>query len=49
MEKTKNMVKILQKALDNYYGKKGEANDFMFYSGHSKLTKTFLKLKQMSK
>ena len=49
MEKSSSMPCLLTKALKNFYEQKGEARDFMLYTGHSKLTKTYVKLNNLSK
>ena len=49
MVKNSNMVVVLVTALKNFYEQKGDARDLLMYKGHSKLTKTFVRLKNLSK
>ena len=49
MVKNSNMVVVLVTALKNFYEQKGDARDLLVCKGHSKLTKTFVRMKNLSK
>ena len=49
MSKNSNMVDVYVKALKNFYDRKGNAYDISLYQGHSKLTKSFVKLNNMTR
>ena len=49
MAKNSNMAVVFTKAIKNLYEQKGDARDLLMYKGHSKLTKTFVRFKNLSK
>ena len=48
MVKTNSILNVLTDSLQKFYEQKGCARDLMLYKGHSELSKTFLKLYNMS-
>ena len=48
MVKTNSILNVLTDSLQKFYEQNGCARDLMLYKGHSKLSKTYVKLYVMS-